>query len=105
MSSTVPESAIFLTDTDQEIASKIRKSFSGGRVDKTDQMMNGADLDVDVGYQYLKCFLEDDNELEQITRYYGPDPNYRPKMLSSQIKKRSIEVVTDIIHKLRENRK
>ena len=104
MSSTVPESAIFLTDTDQEIASKIRKSFSGGRVDKNDQMTNGADLDVDVAYQYLKCFLEDDNELEQITRYYGPDPNYRPKMLSRQIKKRSIEVVTDIIHKLRENR-
>ena len=104
MSSTVPDSAIFLTDTPTQIASKIKKSFSGGQVSKQDQLDKGADLSVDVAYQYLRFFLEDDAELDRITQYYGPDPQYKPKMMCSDVKKRAIEVVTEVIQRLQVRR-
>jgi tryptophanyl-tRNA synthetase len=104
MSSTVPSSAIFLTDTDQQITAKLKKSFSGGRVDKEDHLKHGANLEVDVAYQYLRYFLDDDEELDRITKYYGPDPNYTPKLLSSQVKKHATEVVIALITQHRNKR-
>ena len=72
MSSSDPNSAIFLTDTDQEIERKIKvHAFSGGRETKVLQMELGANLDVDVSYQWLRFFLEDDDELARIGREYG----------------------------------
>lgn len=72
MSSSDPNSAIFLTDTDQEIERKIKvHAFSGGRETKVLQMELGANLDVDVSYQWLRFFLEDDDELARIGHEYG----------------------------------
>lgn len=104
MSSTEPAGAIFLTDTVKEIKNKINQSFSGGKISKEDQIALGADLEVDVAYQYLKFFLEDDEEFEYITNYYGPDPKYTPKLLSSVVKNRAIEVVTKVVFDHRERK-
>jgi tryptophanyl-tRNA synthetase len=72
MSSSDPNSAIFLTDTDADIERKIKvHAFSGGRETKELQMKYGANLDVDVSYQWLRFFLEDDDELECIGRDYA----------------------------------
>jgi tryptophanyl-tRNA synthetase len=72
MSSSDPNSAVFLTDTPEDIERKIKQyGFSGGRETKKLQMELGADLDVDVSYQWLRFFLEDDEELERIGREYG----------------------------------
>lgn len=61
MSTSDAKSAIFLTDTPNEIKNKINKhAFSGGRDTKELQEQLGADLDVDVPYHYLRFFLEDD---------------------------------------------
>jgi len=97
MSSTVPDSAIFLSDTPQQIAAKIKKSVSGGRVGREEQEQHGADLAVDVAYQYLRFFLPSDAELDHITRHYGPDPDARPKLMCSAVKQRAIEVVTQVV--------
>ena len=71
MSSSDPNSAIFLTDAESEIERKIKvHAYSGGRETKELQMRHGANLDVDVSYQWLRFFMEDDDELERIGREY-----------------------------------
>ena len=58
---------VFLTDSDDEIRRKIMThAFSGGRETAKLQRELGADLDIDVAYQWLRFFLEDDEELEAI---------------------------------------
>ena len=41
-------------------------AFSGGRATKQEHQKHGGDIEVDVSYQYLSFFLEDDAELERI---------------------------------------
>lgn len=61
MSSTDPNSAVFLTDTPQQIEKKIKKfAFSGGGATLEEHREKGANLEVDVPFIYLGFFLEDD---------------------------------------------
>mmetsp|Transcript_14394 Transcript_14394/g.20073 ORF Transcript_14394/g.20073 Transcript_14394/m.20073 type:complete len:299 (-) Transcript_14394:55-951(-) len=92
MSSSVPESAIFLLDTEGDIQTKITKSFSGGKQTLKEHKKLGADLTVDIAYIYLKFFLEDDAEFERITHEYAAG-----RMMTSQVKRRAIEIITPII--------
>lgn len=72
MSASDDNSAVFLTETAEQIDSKImRYAFSGGRVTAKEQRELGADLDIDVSYQWLRFFLDDDEEVERIGREYG----------------------------------
>merc|ERR1712151_319957 len=72
MSASDTSSAIFLNDTSDEIKEKIMKyCFSGGRVTAKEQREKGADLEVDVAYQWLRFFLNDDELLDKIGREYG----------------------------------
>ena len=72
MSSSDVNSAIFLTDSPEDIERKIKQhAFSGGQDTKKLQEELGANLDVDVSYQWLRFFLEDDEELVRIGREYG----------------------------------
>uniref|UniRef100_A0A7S2CFK6 tryptophan--tRNA ligase n=1 Tax=Alexandrium andersonii TaxID=327968 RepID=A0A7S2CFK6_9DINO len=72
MSASDTSSAIFLTDSPEEISSKIHKyAFSGGRATAKEQREKGADLDADVSFQWLRFFLEDDEELKKIETEYG----------------------------------
>lgn len=67
MSTSDPNSAIFLTDTPQQIKDKINKhAFSGGGATLKEHKENGANLEVDIPYHYLRFFLEDDEKLEYI---------------------------------------
>ena len=56
MSASAPTSAIFLNDTRREIKAKVGRCVSGGRKTGDDQREKGADLTVDIPFQYL-CFL------------------------------------------------
>lgn len=61
MNTSDPLSAIFLTDTPDQVKEKITKhAFSGGQVTKKEQLEKGANLDVDIAYHYLRFFLEDE---------------------------------------------
>ena len=72
MSASVPNSGVFMTDSPADIEAKIKRyAFSGGRATKEEQEKFGADLNVDIPYNYLRFFLEDDAKLEQIRQDYG----------------------------------
>lgn len=67
MSASLDTSAIFMTDTAKQIKNKINKhAFSGGGATVEEHRANGGKPEVDVAYQYLSFFLEDDEELQKI---------------------------------------
>jgi tryptophanyl-tRNA synthetase len=67
MSASDPNSSIYMTDTPKQIKVKINKhGFSGGRETEEEHRRLGGDPDVDVSFQYLSFFLDDDEELASI---------------------------------------
>lgn len=70
MSASDPNSAIFMSDTAKEISKKINKSFSGGRETLEEHQRLGGNPDVDVPYQYLTYFEEDDSKLKTLYEGY-----------------------------------
>ena len=58
-----------MTDKASQIKNKINKhGFSGGRETEEEHRRLGGDPDVDVSYQYLTFFLDDDEELENLRK-------------------------------------
>jgi len=103
MSSSDTNSAIFLTDTPEEIERKIKEhAFSGGRETKAEQEKLGANLDVDVSYQWLKFFLEDDALLEQIGKDYGSGSG--EYWSTGKVKQKLIEVCQELVAEHQERR-
>jgi tryptophanyl-tRNA synthetase len=67
MSASDPNSSIFMTDKPNQIKKKINShGFSGGKETEEEHRRLGGDTEVDVAYQYLTFFLEDDEELERL---------------------------------------
>jgi len=63
--------SVFMKDTPNQIKNKINKyAFSGGKVSVEEHREKGGDTTVDVSFQYLRFFLEDDAELERIRLEY-----------------------------------
>jgi tryptophanyl-tRNA synthetase len=103
MSSSNENSAIFLTDTPEEIKNKImHHAFSGGRETKAKQQELGADLEVDVSYQWLRFFLEDDDELERIGESYGSGKG--EFWSTGSVKTRLIEILQVLVAQHQERR-
>jgi tryptophanyl-tRNA synthetase len=96
MSSSDTNSAIFLTDTPRDIERKIKAhAFSGGQDTKEKQQQLGANLEVDVSYQWLRFFLEDDDELERIGRDYSTGSG--EFWSTGAVKKRLVEVLQQLV--------
>lgn len=71
MSASSDTSAVFVTDTPKQIETKIKKyAFSGGGATKEEHQANGGNCDVDVAYQWLFFYLEDDDKLAHIKAEY-----------------------------------
>jgi tryptophanyl-tRNA synthetase len=101
MSASDQNSAIFLTDTPKQIKTKINKhAFSGGRVTLEEHRQFGGNTDIDVPFQLLKFFLEDDAELEKIRVAYSSG-----EMLSGEIKKAAADCIQPIVAQHQEARK
>jgi tryptophanyl-tRNA synthetase len=67
MSASDVNSSIFMSDTPAQIKNKINKhGFSGGKETEEEHRRLGGDTEVDVAYQYLSFFLDDDEELAKI---------------------------------------
>lgn len=65
------DSCILLTDTPDMVKDKINKyAKSGGGATLEEHRAKGADLNIDIPYQWLRFFLEDDEELERIAASY-----------------------------------
>ncbi|GBE59431.1 tryptophanyl-tRNA synthetase [Babesia ovata] len=97
MSSSVEGSAIFVTDSPAIIRGKIHKyAFSGGRDTAEEHRRLGANLDVDVAYHYLRFFLDDDEELNDIATKYKAG-----EIMSSAVKDKLVDIVCNIVHNYR----
>jgi len=95
MSASDPNSAIFLTDTKEQIKHKVNKyAFSGGQATSEEHKKLGANLDVDVPYQYLKFFLEDEKKLEEIRIKYS-----KGEMLTGEVKTILIETLCELVRR------
>ena len=99
MSSTGNNLAIFMTDKPKDVDQKIKKCFSGGKDTKELQQQFGADLTVDVAYQWLLYFLEDDEKLKEIAVKYKSG-----QMLTGEIKKILSGIIQEMVRRHQENR-
>ncbi|VDL15708.1 unnamed protein product [Hymenolepis diminuta] len=93
MSASDQNSSIFLTDTPKQIKTKINKyAFSGGGATIEEHREKGGNCDIDVSYQYLRFFLEDDEKLEKIRMDYTSG-----ELLTGELKKELITILTNIV--------
>lgn len=71
-----------MKDTQKQVKDKINKyAFSGGQETVELHRELGGNPDVDVAYQYLNFFMDDDEELERIRVEYKAG-----RMLTGEIK-------------------
>lgn len=100
MSASVDTSAIFMTDTAKQIKNKINKhAFSGGGATLEEHKANGGNPDVDVAYQYLSFFLEDDEELQKIHDSYKSG-----ELMTGELKKICIELLQKFVGDFQERK-
>lgn len=117
MSASAVESSIYMTDSAKEIKTKINKyAFSGGQTTVEEHREKGGDPDVDVSFQYLTFFLDDDAEVEQIRQVRSPlcllsicraqgpadahprSQDYRSgKLLTGELKQKTISLLQDFV--------
>jgi len=101
MSASDPNNSVYLTDTANQIKNKINKyAFSGGGTSIEEHREKGGNPDIDISYQYLKYFLEDDARLEEIHTEYAAG-----RMLTGEIKKEIIGELQKIVAEHQTRRK
>ena len=100
MSASNENSSIFMHDTPNQIKNKINKhAFSGGQETLEEQRRLGGNPDVDVSYQYLSFFVEDDEEIRQLAE------NYRSgQLLTGELKKRCIQELQRVVSEFQERK-
>jgi tryptophanyl-tRNA synthetase len=87
MSSSEAQTAIFTTDSPEVVEEKIMKyAFSGGQATVEEHRRKGGNPDVDVSYQWLTFFEEDDEKLKKIREDYKSG-----KLLTGELKNILIE--------------
>lgn len=93
--------AIFLTDDEKTVEMKIKKyAFSGGQNTIQEHRKKGGNPHIDISYQWLTYFEEDDKKLERIYNDYKSG-----KLLTSELKEILIEKLNNFLKKHQENRK
>lgn len=74
-------------------------AFSGGQATVEEHRLKGGNPDVDISYQYLSFFLEDDAKLAEVRAQY-----LSGEMLTGELKKAAIDLITPIITEYQERR-
>ncbi|MDG5758545.1 tryptophan--tRNA ligase [Natronococcus sp. A-GB1] len=94
MSSSSEAASIELTDDPGTVAETIHThAYTGGRTTLEEHREQGGDPSVDVPFQYLRFFFEDDDaELERIAREYRSG-----NLLSGELKEIAIDRITDFL--------
>lgn len=100
MSSSKPETSIYLNDNDKTVRDKVyRHAFSGGQATIQEHRKLGGDPDVDVPFQWLYMFFEpDDKQIEKIRSEYKTG-----RLLTGELKDLLVQKVTGFLreHRLR----
>ena len=101
MSASDEKSTIYTTDSPEVVKKKINKyAFSGGQSDIDEHRKIGGDPDIDVSYQYLRIFFEqDDSKLKKIYDDYKSG-----KMLTGELKSILIEKINEFLSLHQEKR-
>lgn len=100
MSGSVATSSIYVSDSEKDIETKIMKHcFSGGKDNIEEHRKLGADLSVDVSYEYLRYILEDDELLESIGTQYA-----KGQLLTGEVKQILIKELQTIVKTHQANR-
>eukprot|EP00092_Neocalanus_flemingeri_P008106 GFUD01008746.1.p1 GENE.GFUD01008746.1~~GFUD01008746.1.p1 ORF type:complete len:405 (-),score=93.84 GFUD01008746.1:50-1264(-) len=100
MSASDPNSSIFLSDTADQIKNKINKyAFSGGRTSLAEHKEKGGDCDVDIAYQYLRFFLEDDERLDLLKESYTSG-----NLMTGELKMELITILQKLVKEHQEKR-
>ena len=100
MSSSMPETTIFLTEDLKVMEKKFKRSFSGGQSTVEEHRRLGGNPDIDVAFQYLKFFFEeDDAALEEVRSAYVAGD-----ILSGELKIMTIEKAATWLTELAEMR-
>ncbi|CAK7901861.1 hypothetical protein CAAN1_06S06194 [[Candida] anglica] len=93
MSASDTNSAIYMDDTANIIKKKINKhAFSGGRATMEEHRELGGNPDVDVAYQYMSFFTDDDEKLKEWESGYK-----KGEILSGEMKKECISVLQEFV--------
>ncbi|KAJ2662588.1 tryptophan--tRNA ligase [Coemansia sp. RSA 1199] len=101
MSSSIDSTAVFMNDTPAQIKNKINKyAFSGGQTSLEEHRQFGGNPDVDVAYQYLTYFLDDDEEVAQLAEGYR-----KGEISTGEMKARCIKVLQEFIGEIQERAK
>jgi|TARA_B100001540_G_scaffold311791_1_gene331798 tryptophanyl-tRNA synthetase len=91
MSSSKPNTTIFLTDDLKAIKKKIKSAFSGGKNTIEEHRLHGGNPDIDVAYQYLMYFFEEEDEaLRELNEGYRSG-----KILAGEMKQICIDRATE----------
>ena len=91
MSSSKPNTTIFLTDDLKTIEKKIKSAFSGGKSTIEEHRQYGGNPEIDVAYQYMMYFFEEDD-----TRLRELNEGYRSgKILAGEMKQICIEKASE----------
>lgn len=100
MSASSENTAIFMTDSPTQIKNKInRHAFSGGGETVEAHRERGANLAVDIPFQYLRFFMDDDEELNRIAIEYSSG-----RMLTGEVKAACITVLQEFIAEFQKRR-
>ena len=100
MSSSKPETTIFMHDSVEDMSKKVKRAFSGGQATVEEHRRLGGDLSKDVAYQYLQYFFEEsDKELESIGRDYESG-----RLLAGELKQICIDKAAEWLTDLSEKR-
>ncbi len=100
MSSSDPNSGIFLDDTPQVVRKKIMKyAFSGGRDTAEEQRKYGGNPDIDFSFNVYKLIEEDQSKVSKVKEEYR-----NGSMLSGELKSLVAEKISQVLSELREKR-
>jgi len=101
MSASSENETIYTTDSPDVVKKKINKyAFSGGQPDIEEHRKKGGNPDIDVSYQYLRIFFEqDDNKLKKIYDDYKSG-----SLLTGELKSILIEKINEFLKSHQEKR-
>ena len=100
MSSSKPESTIFMDDEIESMERKVKRAISGGQPTVEEHRRLGGDVSKDVAFQYLQFFFEnDDAALAEIKSEYESG-----RMLAGEVKQICIDRATEWLSDLRRRR-
>ena len=100
MSASDLESSVYLSDTDNQIKKKIGRAFSGGQDTQEEHRRLGGRTNVDMPFQFLTFFLEDDERLEEIKQAYE-----KGEMSSGEMKATATKELQEYVAAFKERRK